>query len=238
VTLKAFLGFSRLPSSPLRDYFKSRFNLRLKEVALYQQALTHKSFSNKHLECQHNEKLEFLGDAILGAIFSSYLYQAYPSLDEGMLTKLRARVVNRQNLTEMALTLGLDKYIRAEKNLMDQRNNSLPGNALEAVVGAMYLERGYSFTRKFILRHLLPIVEEARLLESDTNHKSRLLEWGQKHNKTVNMSTEETNSKSEARRFKSIVQIDERSFPAGYGRKKKYAEQDAALGALMELGEI
>jgi ribonuclease-3 len=237
VTLKDLFGFSKR-QSPVYEYFKKRFQLKVKNLELFEQAFTHKSYSNKNPQYAHNEKLEFLGDAILGAVFSSYLHQAFPNEDEGMLTKMRARVVNRQNLTLMAVSLDMDKFIKAEKNLLDQKNNSLPGNTLEAVTGALYLERGYAFTRKFILRHLLPLIEEHKLLESDNNHKSKLLEWAHKFGKEVHIESEETKAKAESRRFKAIVQIDGKVYPAGYGRKKKYAEQDAALGALIALGEL
>lgn len=237
MTLKDLLGLGR-KQDPLKQFFKTRFNIRLRNAEIYKQAITHKSFSNKNPEEPHNEKLEFLGDAILGAVFSSYLHQIYPDLDEGMLTKLRSRAVSRQNLNIIAIDLGLDTLVRAEKNLMSQPNNCLPGNALEAIAGAIYLERGYDTTRRIMLRTMLPLIEKHNLIQSDTNYKSRLLEWGQKAGKSIRLETSETKAKAESRRFKSEVMIENRKFPAGYGRKKKYAEQDAALAALMELGEF
>ena len=150
-------------------------------IELYKLALIHKSASvEMGGRSINNERLEFLGDAIIDAVVSDLLYSRYKKEREGFLTKSRSNLVCRERLNELAIQIGLDKYVHA-CGVANQHNNYIYGNALEALVGAIYIDKGYKQCRRFLLdRVFARITDIESVVKADKNYKSRLIEWGQK----------------------------------------------------------
>jgi ribonuclease-3 len=168
--------------------------IRPGKIELYKQALVHKSvIRQKSSRCTsyNNERLEYLGDAILGAIVAQELYLLYPTEDEGFLTKTRSRIVSRVNLNQIAQEMELQKWIRFYP-LGDISQTHILGDALEAVIGAVFLDKGYENARKFVRNHILAkYLDLKQIVENDTNYKSILIEWGQKNKCPVYFITKE-----------------------------------------------
>ena len=199
------------------------------DVSIYKTALTHSSHTqnatNKKNMC--NERLEFLGDAIIDAIVSDLLYSRYQKEREGFLTKSRSNLVRRETLNEVAISLGLDKIVMTH-NTGRQHNNYVYGNAFEAFVGAIYLDRGYKHCKRFLLERVFDkIVNVEKTAVSDVNFKSRLIEWGQKNHHTVVFRTK-ANQEKGGRDFRCTILIDNLEVGHGIGTSKKEAEQRAA----------
>ena len=182
----------------------------------------------------NNERLEFLGDAILSSIVAEYLFKKYPNRDEGFLTKMRSRIVKRNTLNEIAEKMGLD--IILSEYSMGRMSKTMLGNALEALVGAVYMEFGYDKTKQYIVKNvLMKFLDIHRLETEDDNFKSQLLEWGQKHGKTVKFKLLNKYKHDKRDRFNIGVLIDGQQVSEADDFNKKSAEQKAskiALGGL------
>ena len=159
---------------------KSMTGVTPQNLNLYKLAFYHRSTFNEQSElAQNNERLEYLGDALLNSISAEYLYHKYPGSNEGFLTKMRSKIVKRKTLNYIADAMGLDTLLMEFNRT--HISVSMLGNALEALIGAMYLELGYVSTRKFVINKLFRKFLDIHDLEmNDDNFKSRLLEWGQK----------------------------------------------------------
>jgi len=207
-----------------------------KDISLYKLAFVHKSSSatKKGGQTQNNERLEFLGDAILDALVADILYQKFPEKNEGELTNIRSKIVNRAFLNQVAQRLAFDKFVVATSNLS---NSNILGNAFEAFIGALYLDQGYLVTRRFVLKHIFhgPISLSSILLE-DTNYKSRLLEWSQKNKKEVEFEViEEVLGRDNIPKFVSQVKILGETYGSGTGTSKKESHQNAARQTIERL---
>jgi len=204
------------------------------KIRLYQLALVHKSASGSVFKNHqiNNERLEYLGDAILDAIVAEYLYQKFPDRDEGFLTQMRSKIVNRENLNAIALKLGLPNMIVSR--VSNDNHRSIYGDALEALVGAMYLDMGYKRTQKLILERIIQNhISIVKLQETETDFKSRIIEWGQKHKKPVNFACyEEFDENVNGNVFISHLIVVDEIVGRGIGISKKDAEQNAAKQAL------
>lgn len=201
----------------------------------YQIALTHRSASIRAADGSiiNNERLEFLGDAILDAVVAHYLFSKYPSENEGFLTQMRSKIVKRDFLNKLAQKIGLSKLIISHTSKSSIKKN-IYGDALEAFIGAMYLDRGYLFTRKYIVDYLIGNhIDMTQLKNSDTNYKSQLLEWVQKYK--LEMSIDTDAYPKEPDRFISYVRIEREICGSGIGFSKKEAEQKAAGQALIKV---
>lgn len=199
-------------------------------LSLYKRAFTHRSalrlsnYQNK----EHNERLEFLGDAILGSIVADYLYIHFPHHKEGSLTQMRAKLVNRATLNQVAQQHHLEKYLVAQVNFQFEGKN-IYSNMVEALIGAVYLDKGYPYTRKFVLDKLLVgfLKEDLDAIEHD--FKSRVLEWGQKRRHSIDFISEtRLDTDSSNHLFSSNVLINGEVAGQGVGASKKEAEQNAA----------
>ncbi len=199
-------------------------------LAIYRLATLHSSKSKETVGFREsNERLEYLGDAILGAAVADYLFKKYPFKDEGFLTEIRSRIVNRESLNNLARKVGIGSIVR-----FDQKNTQLQhvilGNTLEALVGAVYLDKGYLRTKKFVIDKLIqPYFNLETVVNSNSNHKSKLIEWAQRQGKEIRFELIE--SKSTGRNHKEFsiqVTIGEQPFGLGQGFNKKKAEQSAA----------
>jgi len=232
------LLFARRSEQEFYFFVKNQLGYKPRNSAIYKKALTHKSALVKdncgNIIC--NERLEFLGDTILDSAISDYLFTLYRDKDEGYLTKMRAKIVNRKSLNEIALNLRLDKFL-ISNNLVVKNNNAL-GNAFEALIGAMYIDKGYRFTKRFIEDEILSKYVDFNFLERvETNYKSKLIEYSQKTKQCVTFETLESEEKINNQRtlYISKVHIDEIPFCEGQGYTKKEAEQNASKQALQKL---
>ena len=186
----------------------------------------------------NNERLEFLGDAVLESIVSDYLFIEFPEQNEGFLTKLRSRIVSRASLNKLAVRIGLDRHIITQGNYSSQQKN-LYGDALEAMVGALYLDKGYDFTNRLIINHLLNrYIDLVDMTEQETDFKSRLIEWSQKNKRALSFDTVPSPLYTQKiPHFHTSVSIDGQPTGTGEGHSKKSSEQKAALSALIRLRE-
>lgn len=205
-------------------------------IGLFKRAFYHRSSMNGvDAPARNNERLEYLGDAVLGAIVAEYLFTKYPTSDEGFLTKMRSKIVKRKMLNDLASDMGLDVLLN-EYN-QTKLSNSMLGNAFEALVGAVYLEQGYGATRQFVIRKILHRYLDIHGLETfDDNFKSQLLEWCQKEGKDVEFKVISRFKMDKRDRFKVAVYIGDDRMAIAEDFNKKSAEQRAAEKALLQLG--
>lgn len=206
-------------------------------LKLFKLVFYHKSSSSeKDYALSNNERLEFLGDAILSSVVAEYLFQKYPNADEGFLTKMRSKIVKRQSLDNIGSKMRLDIFL-SDFNNQTRISKSMLGNALEALVGAYYIEKGYKKTKRYIINHILRKYIDIHELETfDDNYKSQLLEWCQKNGKQIEYKVL-TKYKSEKRdRFKVAVFVDNAKCGTADDFNKKSAEQLASSRAMNQLG--
>ena len=204
---------------------------------LFLQALLHRSYL-QFLEEQwnSNERLEFLGDAILNFIVAEHLFVTYPEMEEGELTKLRSRLVNRKILAQRAKDLHLSDYLLLSSSAaqsIDSGSESIIADAIESVIGALYLDGGLEASRKFIYATLLKNTEVFNSAMADDNYKSTLLEYAQARSLGIpRYSVIREEGPEHERRFTIEVSIGSQSYGSGFGKSKKEAEQAAAAQAL------
>lgn len=184
-----------------------------------------------------NERLEFLGDAILGAIIAEYLFKKYPYQPEGYLTELRSRIVRRETMNNVALRMGLNKLVQYNQNDRSLSRSHIFGNALEALIGAVYLDQGFARTRKFVLNQLVKGYIDLETMEStDTNYKNQLLSWAQRNSKVLTFETLEEKNEGTRKLFTVGIMLDGELTATGTGFNKKDAGQVAARAAMQQLG--
>lgn len=200
-------------------------------LALYKLATVHSSIAkeNDHGYKESNERLEYLGDAILGAAVADYLFKKFPFKPEGFLTEIRSRIVNREALNQLARKIGVANIVQ-----FDHKNSHLQqvilGNTLEAIVGAIYLDKGYLRTRKFVVDKLIsPNYDLDDLVNSNSNFKSKIIEWAQREGKDVRFEIINVKKTKNHKEFTAQVIVNNDAMGTGYGNSKKKAEQDAAL---------
>lgn len=206
-------------------------------VELYKVAFIHRSASVVLPDgnAVNNERLEFLGDAVLEAIVSDYLFIEYPEHPEGFLTQIRSRIVSRASLDGIAVRMGFEQHIVA--NFPDSgAYKHLYGNALEAIIGAMYLDKGYDFTNRYVIDLLRQYVDMEDLSHTETDFKSRLIEWCQKSKRTIRFQTAADAEAERQPQFLSKVIIDGIELGHGKGSSKKEAEQKAAWAVTQIVG--
>ncbi len=204
-------------------------------LLLYQLAFRHTSASketNIGGFRESNERLEYLGDSVLGMIVAEYLFKKYPFKDEGFLTEIRSRIVNRESLNVLARKIGLEKLIEFDGQRIAHNRTSMYGDAMEALIGAIYLDKGFRFTKKFILKKLLAnYFDLDTVIQTNTNYKSILIGWAQQEGKKVSFEIIQENGKHHHKEFVAQVNIDGEAISKGGGWNKKKAEQEAARRA-------
>lgn len=206
-------------------------------IALYQTALTHRSVRDNADE--NNERLEYLGDAVLSALIADYLFKRYPYREEGFLTEMRSKMVNRQQLNEIAIRMGLKKITLYNKSDGSLKISQIFGNTLEALVGAIYLDRGYKKTARWVTeRIILPhmFIDDLEILE--INHKNKLYGWANKNGKVLEFETVEEKMENGRRLFTIAAVVDGSKISEGKAFNKKDASQIAAQMAVEILGII
>ncbi|HBX91026.1 MAG TPA: ribonuclease III [Alistipes sp.] len=207
-------------------------------IELYKLALIHKSASLVLDDGRsiNNERLEFLGDAVIEAVTSDYLYIEFPDRDEGFLTQLRSKIVSRQSLNALAVELGLDRQVISSGGVAVVQKH-IYGDAFEAMMGAIYLDQGYDFVNRLLINKIyFRYLNIDTLTEEETDFKSRLIEWCQKHRHKVLFRTgQERGAASNRPLFYATVLIDDMEVGHGSGESKKEAEQRAALSVAESL---
>lgn len=199
---------------------------------LYRLAFMHTSASKSN---QHNgfkdsnERLEYLGDSVLGMVVAEYLFKKYPYKDEGFLTEIRSRIVNRESLNQVARKIGMDKLIEFDANRRTVlARTSMYGDALEAFVGAVYLDKGFLFTRRFIIKKLIANHFDLNtVVQSTINFKSLIIEWAQREGKEIRFDVTEQ-GQIHNKEFTAHLMVNDNTLAIGTGFSKKKAEQSAA----------
>lgn len=226
----------KLYFSPSRKHIQQLKNLLgfvPGNVALYRMAFRHRSVAivMKNGSKNSNERLEFLGDAILGAVIAEELFKLYPYKTEGFLTEMRSKIVSRVNLNQLSRKLGLGELLEYDSRIVNfpNKQSSLLGDAFEALIGAIYLDKGYEFTKRFILDRIIkPHVDILTLEKTETNFKSKLIEWCQRQGKEISFELLENKEGESNRLFTVVVMIGGEPFGRGVDYNKKNAEKLAA----------
>jgi ribonuclease-3 len=204
-------------------------------ISVYQLAFSHRSISREtdNGVPLSNERLEYLGDAVLGAVVADMLFKKFPYRDEGFLTEMRSRIVSRENLKNLAVKIGVDELLQKEAAIGTYR--SMYGDAFEALIGAIYLDKGYSKTQNFILERIIRIhVDLHEIEQTEKNFKSLILNWGQREKHSIVFETVEEEQKD--RLIKVRLLVDDKEVAVGVDFVKKKAEQIAAQAACTTLG--
>lgn len=198
----------------------------------YKLALTHSSTAGR-LSC--NERLEFLGDAVISSVTADYLYSNFRKEREGFLSKSRSNLVCRERLNELALAIGIDTLVRAY-GIESRQHSFIYGNALEALVGAVYIDKGYKKCREFLLNRVFASLDNIdAVLRNDNNFKSRILEWAQKEHKQAVFELVHEENRKEGMFFVTELLIDGEPCSRGEGYSKRESQQNAARAALEKL---
>lgn len=221
---------------------QEKIGYKFKDENYLNWALTHSSYANEYKKQKivYNERLEFLGDSILGLIVSEYIYKEYPKYPEGDLTKLRATVVCEPSLSYLAKNINLGKFLllgKGEEATGGRDRVSILADAFEALIGAIYLDGDMSFAKPFVLKHLKPVIEDAiDGRELFVDYKTQLQETLQKSNKcNITYKVIQEEGPDHNKKFHTEVYAREKVLGSGMGKSKKDAEQDAARCALEKL---
>ncbi|WP_395811530.1 ribonuclease III [Daejeonella sp.] len=231
-----FSRIYKLYFSPNRKYIRSLKNLLgyvPGNLRLYRMAFRHRSVAVevKNGAKNSNERLEFLGDAILGSVVAELLFKMYPYKDEGFLTEMRSKIVSRSNLNQLAKRLGLDEHIEFDNKALNHSNKqgSLLGDTFEAMIGAVYMDKDYNFTRNFLLKRIIkPHIDIHTLELTETNFKSKLIEWCQRHGKDITFEIIPNEEGENTKLFTIRANVDGESCAIGRDYNKKNAEKLAA----------
>lgn len=234
-----YLGYLVSSNKSIYNDFHIITGKRPLDVSLYKLAMRHTSAAtlNKKGIKESYERLEYLGDAILGMIVAEILYQKFPFKDEGFLTETRSKIVNREALNHVSKKIGLQSLVKYNKNRGSSiSHKSVYGDCLEALIGAIYLDRGYHFCKRFIIfKLILPHFDLEQLASTTINHKSKIIEWAQKDDKALTFEIIQNNEETDNKQFVAQVFIDDEPMAKGYGFSKKKAEQDAAQKTIEKL---
>ncbi len=234
------VDFGNLTKKEAKNFKKllsKLMGLNPKHLPYYIQAITHSSVSEDFR--LNNERLEYLGDAILGAVIAEYLYLKYPTESEGFLTEMRSKIVSRNSLNHIAKDMGmlaLMNFNKADENL---KSSNIFGNALESLIGAIYLDRGYKRTKSYILNKILKghvNVDELEQVEYNLNNK--IISWAQKNDYELKFETKENFQDNGRRVFHIDLKMDDEVIVTGTGYSKKEASEKAAKLALQKLEAI
>jgi ribonuclease III len=237
-----FLTYFKYRNPRDRQLFESVRNIigdGPSNLMLYRLAFMHASLS-KDARIQgfkeSNERLEFLGDSVLGMITAEYLFKKFPYKDEGFLTEIRSRMVSRESLNSVARKIGLDRLVEYDtqrRTILGR--TSMYGDALEALVGAIYIDKGFNFTKNFIIKRILTQhFDLETVVNNNPNFKSLVIEWAQREGRQLRFEVSERGSMHN-KEFTAQIWLDEAALSSGQGYSKKKAEQAAAMKACEEL---
>ena len=219
-----------LEDQELRSELKKLLNFSPSNINKYKKAFTHRSvqmFDKKGIPINY-ERLEFLGDSILGSVIAAYLYKKVPTGSEGYLTQMRSKIVSREHLNELGKDLNLIRFVKSN---IDQSNvgDNIHGNIFEALIGAIYLDQGYKFCQKFIHKNVIvPYVDIEKLEGKITSYKGLIIEWCQKQKKKYKFETYEDSGNESIKHFSVKISIDGEQIAKGRATSKKKAEEQAS----------
>ena len=219
-----------LADKALYDYIHNILGFYPKNIALYRLAFTHKSMAAETIGNYHvsNERLEYLGDSVLSTVVADYLFHTYPTQPEGFLTEMRSRIVSRVSLNKLSEKLGFGDYIRHTPDV-GSNARSMGGNAFEALIGAIYLDRGFNFAKRIIIERIIKVhIDIDELQQTDVNFKSKLLEWSQKRRKNLVFQQLEEIGEGHKKQFHVQIVIDGKPYADAIDRSIRGAEQLAA----------
>jgi len=226
--------FKKSDDSSFEKQLKNVLGIQSGNILLYRTAMSHRSV--KETADENNERLEYLGDAILSAIVADYLFKRYPYKGEGFLTEMRSKMVNRQQLNDIALKMGLRKLTFYNKFDNALKGSQIFGNTLEALVGAVYLDKGYAKTHNWVLKQIViphMFVDDLELI--DINLKNKLIGWANKNGKALSFELAEEKMEGSRRLFTINAMLDGQLLAQGKGYNKKDASQVAAQVAIEKL---
>ncbi len=211
--------------SKLKKSLRSILGFSPKNIALYRQAFLHSSKK----ESNSNERLEFLGDAVLGAVVAEYLFKLFPYKDEGFLTLLRSKIVNGQSLHNLALKFGLDNYLKANMNDTEKLKSSAYGDAFEALIGAIYLDKGFLVSKAFIINRIIKVhIDIDDLLITNEDYKSQLQIYAQKNKLPLEYKLLNEEQKGKDKIYTIQVILNGKKYVTFEHYSKRVAEQKAA----------
>lgn len=217
-----------------RSRLKKIVGFRPGNIGIYEAAFIHRSASYSLPDGRriNNERLEYLGDAVLDAILSDYLFKVFPDASEGFLTKIRSRIVNREVLNQVALSMGINKLLISNVNSV-QNSKNLCGDAFEALIGSVFIDKGYKRTRKMFIRRILnEYLDLNNIINTDTDYKSLVFEWVQKNKAKLQFTyNEEYDFDQKKSVFTTTLFINNEEYGKGQGATKKEAEQEASCNA-------
>lgn len=217
--------------------------VEFKDAKLLERSLTHRSLLNekKNKDLQHNERLEFLGDAVLELIISEYLFHKYPERPEGELTSFRAAVVNTTSLGDLSRELGIGEHLimsKGEEMTGGREKEYLLANAFEAILGAIYIDQGYEKAKEFVNMHLVPKIENIVKYRLDIDPKTKLQERAQRLlKKTPVYKVIKEEGPDHEKTFTVVVKINGEEYGTGKGNNKQKAEEKAAAETLKKIKE-
>ena len=236
-------------SRPIRVYFSPEKKLHASlrnilgfypgNIALYKLAFRHSSAAQQIRKGvkNSNERLEFLGDSVIGTVVADYLFKKFPYKDEGFLTKLRSKMVSRAMHNQIAVKLGLNNFIEANNDRFGTRPTSINGDAYEALIGAIYLDKGFEFAQKFILTRIINVhIDMDEMETKEVDFKSKFIEWAQKERKEFRFETPVDGTSAPDKQFMVQLIVDGEITGTAQHISKKRAEQMAAEQACAMLG--
>ena len=223
-----------------KSALKNTLGISPKNISLYTQAFRHNSIAKEIKEGikDSNERLEYLGDSILNAIIAEYLFKKFPYKDEGFLTKMRSKIVSRDHLNQLAVKLGLNKFL-SQTSDPGMKYSSMNGDAFEALIGAIYIDKGFYSVQDFILNRILKFhVDVEKILLTETDFKSKLIEWSQRERQEVQFKVVEENGNGNGydKQFVIAVFVKGESIAQAQHFSKKKAEQLSAEATCIKLG--
>lgn len=225
-SLRSFFSRDKKLSNSLRNLL----GFTPRNISIYRLALIHRSAGERLADGTliSNERLEFLGDAVLSSIVAKYIFQRYPYENEGFLTETRSKVVSRKNLNGLARKLGLPEMV-TKNNENNRTGSSLGGDALEALIGAIFMDRGFPAAEKFVLDRMIDnFIDLETLVKEDANFKSRFIEWCQKEKKAFEFFVLKGTTDGYRPSFTIQIKVEGKVLGEATDRTKKRAEQAAA----------
>lgn len=222
-------------------YLLEAMDIKQNSIGIYQTAFTHPSYANEHKKAnvEDNQRLEFLGDSVLDLVIAEYLFEKNTKMNEGVMTKLRAKYVCESALSDFAKYLKFDEYIRLGQGEINNNGNQKPAilsDCFEAFIGALYIDLGYRLSKEFIIDNIVPRIESDEF-EVSRDYKSSLQELVQSDKRSIEYEIISTTGPAHKREFTSIVKMDEIILGTGIGNSKKEAEQNAAKAALEKMAK-
>ncbi len=226
------------PDKSLHESLRNILGFYPSNISLYKSAFRHSSVATliKDGIKDSNERLEFLGDSVIGTVVADYLFKKFPFKDEGFLTKMRSKMVSRNQHNQIALKLGLNKLIEAN-NDRNSHPSSINGDAYEALIGAIYLDKGFEFAQTFLLTRIINVhIDMDEVETKEVDFKSKFIEWAQKERKEFRFETVKDGNTSGDKQFLLKLMVEDKVLGTAQHFSKKRAEQLAAEEACLSLG--